>query len=398
MRKALFCILGYAACMVAGSELRAQTPRLTGIQQHYEKAQTALAAGQTELAASEFREILRLDPQNASAHANLGIVAFRQKDYAQAAQEFRAALKLQPGLANAKAFLGMSELRLGHSAAAAPLLQESFEHLLDNHIKREVGMDLISLDYQSARLDRSVDVLRVLEGMEPAAPDVLFTAYRTYSDLAARSLSALAQSAPDSPEMHEILARAAASQDDFSGAISQYRKALEMNPNLSGVHYELGQMILASSQAEPALADAENEFKQSLAGDSASPQSEYMLGEIAWLRSKPEEGLEHDQRALSLQPGFVDAHIAAGKTLTRLGRPREALSHLEEAVRLDPRNEVAHYRLAQAYRQLGRTAEAAREEEAFRKLRSAQEPLRALYQQVQERSVVHQSIAPTEPQ
>jgi tetratricopeptide (TPR) repeat protein len=260
-------------------------------------------------------------------------------------------------------------------------------------------MDIISLDYQSADPDRAADVLKALLRIRPVTPAVLYAAYRTYSDLAARALSNLAETAPDSPQMHQILAQASASQDDFPGAIAQYRKALEADAHLPEIHFELGQMILADSQAEPARAEAEKEFNLSLAGDPGNADDEYMLGEIAWLRSKPEDALAHYTRALSFKPTSVDAHIAAGKALTLLGRPDDALHELREAVGLDSRNEVAHYRLAQAYRRLGRIQDADQEEAAFRKLRDSHEPVRALFQQVQERRLImHQTVDTNEPQ
>jgi predicted Zn-dependent protease len=104
------------------------------------------------------------------------------------------------------------------------------------------------------------------------------------------------------------------------------------------------------------------------------------------------------EEAVRLRPGFVDAHIALGKALTTLGRPEDALLHLSEGVRLDPQNEVAHYRLAQAYRKLGRAEDAERESAMFRKLRDSHLPVRELYQQVQERAVPRQTVAPGEPQ
>jgi predicted Zn-dependent protease len=85
-----------------------------------------------------------------------------------------------------------------------------------------------------------------------------------------------------------------------------------------------------------------------------------------------------------------------GKALTALGRPADALARLTEAARLDPQNEVAHYRLAQAYRKLGRREEAEKESAIFAKLRDAHLPVRALYQQVQERAVPPQTISPGE--
>jgi len=379
-------------------QLSAQTDKRLGIAEHYKRAQEALQARRGAVAAEEFREILRLDPQNGSAHANLGLIAFAEKDYAQASQEFRAALKLQPSLSNATAYLGMTELRLGNRAEARRLLEEAFKRLQDANLRSQAGMDLITLYYGSGDLDRAVDTLRILLRTRPPAPAVLYTAYRTYSDLAARSLSELAQAAPDSAQMHQVLAQALASQDDFPGAIAQYRKALEIDPQLAGIHYELGQMILSNSQEEPARREAEKEFQSALASEANNAYAEYMLGEIEWLRSKPAEALGHYTRALELQPDFVEAHIAAGKALTSLGRPTEALSHLLEAARIDPRNEVTHYRLAQAYRKLGRGQDADREGETFRKLRDSHEPVRALFQQVQERSVLRQTIRPGEPQ
>jgi DNA-binding SARP family transcriptional activator len=71
---------------------------------------------------------------------------------------------------------------------------------------------------------------------------------------------------------------------------------------------------------------------------------------------------------------------------------------LLEAVRLDPQSEVAHYRLSEAYRKLGRPQDAERELVTFRTLRDAHAPVKALYQQVQNRSVRQQVVGPEEPQ
>ncbi len=56
--------------MITG-RIAAQTSHWPEIQQHYKLAQEALQAKQDAVAEREFREILRLDPKNASAHANL---------------------------------------------------------------------------------------------------------------------------------------------------------------------------------------------------------------------------------------------------------------------------------------------------------------------------------------
>jgi cytochrome c-type biogenesis protein CcmH/NrfG len=44
---------------------------------------------------------------------------------------------------------------------------------------------------------------------------------------------------------------------DASAATIEYRKALELEPKLRGVHYELGEAILQDLRQAPALAAAE---------------------------------------------------------------------------------------------------------------------------------------------
>jgi len=378
--------------------LAGQTPNRQEVLSHFKRATDAERAGQNDIAVREFREVLRLDPLNAEAHANLGVIAYTGKDYALAAEEFREARKLRPTLWNADALLGMSELRLGHPREAKALIEESFRHVQDTKLQSQAGLDLISIYFQDHELPRAVEVLQALGHANPNDPSLLYTAYRTYTELAAHTLVTLSQVAPESAEMHRILAQTAENQDDFPGAIAQYRKALEISPGLPGLHFELGQAILESSTSESARLEAENEFRRALADDPADAKSQYMLGEIAWLRSDPNQALEHYQEAVRLQPDFVDARIALGKALTSLGRAGEAIQQQSEAIRLDPQNEAAHYRLAQAYRKLGRAEEAEREFTIFRKLRDSRVSTRSLFQQVQGGALLHQTVAPNESQ
>jgi tetratricopeptide (TPR) repeat protein len=378
--------------------MSAQTTDSTAIQEHYQRAEQARKAGQNEIAIKEFREILRLNPGNAEAHANLGVIAYTSNNYAEAENEFRAALHLRPSLWSAKAFLGMCEVRLGHSRQAKPLLAESFGHIEDTQLKSQTGMDLISIYGRDKEFAQALEILQVLERGHPNDPNLLYTAYRTYTELAAGTLAMLAQIAPESAQMHRILAQAQQNQDDFPGAIAQYRKALEIDPKLPGLHFELGQVILANSTGESARQEAEKEFLLALAENPADANSQYMLGEIAWLRAKPDQALEHYAAAVRLEPDFSDARIAMGKALMSLGRAEEALQQLSEAVRVGPQNEVAHYRMAQAYGKLGRKEDAERELAVFRRLRDSHLSAQALYRQVEEHAVPRQTVAPDELQ
>jgi tetratricopeptide (TPR) repeat protein len=53
-------------------------------------------AGKPDEAITEYKEAIRLDPKNASAHYNLAIVYLKKKDNTSAIAELRQAAKLSP--------------------------------------------------------------------------------------------------------------------------------------------------------------------------------------------------------------------------------------------------------------------------------------------------------------
>jgi tetratricopeptide (TPR) repeat protein len=352
-------LCGYALAQNSGKE---------ELMVHYRRAEEALRTGHSDTAAAEFKEILKLDPGNPEASANLGVIAYKQADFPQAKQLFAGALKRNPSLWDAKAFLGLADVRLGDAEEGIPLLTESFPHVLNASVKIDAGVALIRYHQEKKTLGEVVDVIRELEETNSDNPEVLYVVYRAYSDLASQTLAALAQKAPDSGRMHQILGEAAMTQDDFPAAILQFRKSIEIDPKIPGVHYELGRAIFTNSQDPAARQEAQQEFEAELSFDPADFNSEYELGEIYRLGLHLQFAEEHFERALQLQPTFVDAHVGLGTVLMDEGKPADAIHQFAEAVRLDPDNETAHYKLAREYRAIGRDQDAAKEMIEFQKL------------------------------
>ncbi len=392
LRGGVGSLLLLVAVSVLPTKLEGQAPQLRDVRQHLARGREALKANQLDQAAKEYREVLQLNPASAEAHANLGLIAFTQARYAEAAPAFRAALKLRPELRSAQAYLGLTEVRLGNAGAAVLLLTESFPRLHDPILKIRAGMELTRIHVEAKEFDRGLDVLRVLQKTSPSNPDVLYTAYRIHSDFAAQALATLVQGAPQSARVQQVLAQALESQDDVASAIAQYRRVLEIDPQLLGIHSEIGRLLLVISQQEVARQQAQKEFEAELALNPLDANSEYELGGIYWLRSDLDQAVRHYTRALDFKPDFVNAHIALGRVRMAQGEPESALAHFLEAARLDPQSDTARYRLAQAYRKLGRTQEADRERAAFQQLRDSQAPLRALYEQFQRRATSSQTI------
>ena len=358
------------------------TGRKQEIKLHFERAQAALKANSPDVAVNEFRAVLTLDPNNVEARANLGVIEYVKGDYTQASEDLRQALKLQPSLWKVEALLGMCEKRLGRLQSAQALLEKSFPHLQDPKLRTQVGMDLVELDYQNGDMASAVEVLPVLEQLNPTNVDVLYIAYRTFSALAEHAVDSIALTSPDSARMRQIMAQHLVNEGDIPGAIGQYRKALGLDPSLSGAHFELGEAILQNSKSEPAREQAQKEFEASLALNPYDSKSEVWLGIVYSLNQDLKMALKHYTRALELDPNDIDAHTGVAKVLMAMGQTERAREQLLEAIHLNPLNAVAHYRLSTVYRQLGRTSDARRELATFNEIQEHKKRITTVYQQM----------------
>jgi tetratricopeptide (TPR) repeat protein len=374
--------VGLVCCVFLCQLAQAQSDNLQQIRSDYQAGEKALNTDHLDLAEQEFKDILRVDPANPEVRANLGLVAFKRGDYATASKQFEAALKLKPALWNAEAFWGICEYRLGNLNLAQPHLERAFPHLREENLRTQVGLELISVLRTRGEVTRSVSLLEALRQTEPRSPEVLYTAYRTYSDLAAHALSDLAAYAPGSARIHEVLAQSLMNQNDYPRAIQEYQKALKIDPGLTEIRFELGQAILANSVDQASRAEAKSEFEAALASNPNDADSEYELGEIAFLDSDLGASELDYSRALSLRPDFTNARLGLAKVLTAKNQPEKALSCLLDAEHTEPRNASVRYQLAVVYQRMGRGAEADRELAAFQKLRKSQDATHSLFQEI----------------
>jgi len=352
------------------------------IHEHLQKAAEYLKANDPKTAAKEFEAVLALDPKNAEANANLGVIAFFQRDYKDASRFLGKALAIDPSLTKTQALLGICERRLGQRSAQA-LLEKSFSALKDKNLQIQVGMELAGIYDQQGNLDRTASVMRSLVDIDPDNIEILYMAQRIYSELADDTLNKLAILAPGSARMQQVIAQHLINAGDLKGAIEHYRKGLEIDPRLPGVHYELAEAILESSPTDPqAQAGAEKELGAAVKHDGDSAGTECVLARIASRRSDLDGAYAHYSRAYALNPGAAEAQIGLGRLLTTMDKPQEAAKYLRMAVQSDPLNGEAHYRLASICRKLGLGDEAAKEFRLFQEIKQTKTSLKELYRQM----------------
>jgi tetratricopeptide (TPR) repeat protein len=276
----------------------------------------------------------------------------------------------------------MCESRLGQPSAQA-LLEKSFPRLEDKNLQIQAGMELAGIYLQQGNLDRTASVMRSLVDLDPDNVEILYMAQRVYSDLADDTLNKLAILAPGSARMQQVIAERLINDGDLKGATEHYRKALEINPRLPGVHYELAEAILESSPNDAQVqAEAEKELEAAVKSDGDSAKVECVYARIAARRSDLDAAYAHYSRAFALNPGEVEAQIGLGRLLANMQKPEEAAKYLRMAVKSDPLNEQAHYRLASVCRSLQLKDESEKEFRLFQEIKQTKKRLRDLYRQM----------------
>jgi tetratricopeptide (TPR) repeat protein len=303
---------------------------------HSDRAQEFLKQNKPELAIPEFRAMVALDPNNVDARGNLGVLLFFQGDYSAAIPQLRAALRLRPTLWRMQALLGMAERRTGSSQSALADLEKALPKLREEQIQIDAGMELIEIHTATGDLDKAAATVSALRTLYPTNTDVLYASYRIYSDLAGEAMLSLSLVAPKSARMHQVMAHELEKHGDDQAAIRNYREALKLDPKLPGLHFELAEMLNASSVAAEQQ-EAEGEYKAALSVNQFDERAEFRLGDISSRRGDVQEAYAHYSRAVQLQPNDAEANIGLAKVLMQMNEPDKAEPLVQRWTPLVPR-------------------------------------------------------------
>jgi cytochrome c-type biogenesis protein CcmH/NrfG len=375
---AVVLLLGRISCL---SQVAPSPP--AEMQSHSQKAKQYLSQNRPDLALREFRAMVALDPNNADARGNLGVLLFFQGDYGDAIPEFRIVLKEEPLLSKIQALLGIAEKRTGDISAGRQNLEQAFPKVQDKKIRVETGMELIEIYSATGDLDKAAVIVADLRRIDPTNENVLYTAYRIYSDLSAESIIGLSLVNPASAQMNQAMAHELAKRGSSAEAIASYRAAIKLDPHLPGIHFELAEMLRTLSTAE-GLQESEKEYKTAVEENPFDEQSLCRLGDIAFERGDYKGAGEVYRRALQLRPNDPEANVGLAKVVMERDEPQKAEPLLEHALQADPTNALAHFRLSTVYRQTGRLADAKREVQEYQKYKAIKEKLRTIYHDLHE--------------
>jgi tetratricopeptide (TPR) repeat protein len=347
-------------------------------QEHARRANEFLKTNQPTKAIPEFTALVAAAPDNVDAQANLGVLLYFQARYPESVEHLRKAVQLNPSLSKIQGLLGLCEYQLGQSDNARVDMEAALPNLPDPKFRKEVGLTLVQIE--TARQDLTAASVTVgrLKDQAPTDPEILFASYRIQSDLAGEALLTLSLAAPQSGQMQQAIAHELERVRDLPGAIASFRKAIALNPELPGIHFELAE-ALNGSDSQTDRAEAEREYVIALVKNPHEVQAAVRLGDIYADRNDLDKAANSYQRALTQQPNDADASLGLARIYSERNENDKALPLLVSVVQVDPTNMLAHFRLSALYRKLHRPEDAKHELAEYQRYKAIKEKLREVY-------------------
>ncbi|MGA7805003.1 tetratricopeptide repeat protein [Bradyrhizobium sp.] len=260
-----------------------------------------IAAQQGDLANAErlMRQEIGLRPNNAASHHNLGTVLQQQGRMVDAADAHRQAVLLNPNYAQA-------QLALGNALKA--------QHMLDGAMQAYQAALAIKPDYPEAH--NNIGVVLQMQGRLGEAASAFSTAAATpvYAE-ASFNLGVV---------LHQM--------GDLDAAEAAYRTAIARQPEIAVAHNNLGTVLKDQDRLDAAV----TAFEQAIALKPDYAEAIYNHATVLQQQGKLEDALAAYGRALALRPDHLDAINNAGIVLQELGRHRDAIELYRRVVGPSP--------------------------------------------------------------
>ena len=284
-----------------------------------------IAINKPDEAINEAERYLQFKPDDPEAFEIIGVGYAAKGKLDEAERHIKKALRIDPNKNSAKLTLARIYMGQGNKQGARSLLEE----VINNDKKSRPAYYLLAnLEMSSGNLDKAVKVYKTIAEIEPRDTYATFRAAMLYfssGKLAEAETIAedLLKRFPERPEGHML-----------KGFIHYYRK--EFDKAITELQTSL--------KAEP---------RKRITGDFVQLQpwlhTYYFLGLSYYHKGALEQALSQFNKALDLNPSFVQARLLVSIILLKQKRIDDAITEAKRVLEHDEGNAIAHNILGSAY-------------------------------------------------
>jgi tetratricopeptide (TPR) repeat protein len=333
-------------------------------EQLFREAVEAQQHGDDALAVAKYHALIKIRPDNAAAHANLGAALSHLRRFDEAIAEYELALAAAPDQVQIRANLALANYKAGRIDRAAAEFEK-----LHSVAPQEKRFTLLLADCWLQQGENR-KVIALLEPLDAQNRDDLTFSYLYGTALMRDDRQERGQEVMDrilrngdSAQARVLMASARMKMQDWKGAKADLERAIEIDPALPGLHSLLGVVLdelmdtTASAQYQKELEVNPNEFS-----------ANFHLGVYALHDNRVETAEAYLVKALDMRPGDPGALLQLANVRSAQGKREEARTLLEGIIQRYPDFREAHVVLASVYYRLKRKDDGDRENEIARQL------------------------------
>ena len=294
----------------------------------------------------EYRNVLRIDPANARAARQLGLLHYKLGEIGQAFPYLLKAGELAPDAHDVRLKLGTIYLLAGKTDEA----RREVTFVLEKEPKNLDGLALLAA--MATTPEELDDAIRRLEAAQVDLGDraklhmALGTLYSRKRDVARaeRAFQEAVAKEPKSVEAHLALGTFYVDKRDLAQAEREFKMAADIAPIGSPTRMRLSNFYF--------LVQRPDEAKRILS-EITQKAPDYLpawrrLAEIALDEGNYDESLKALQPVLKKNPSDLEGRLLQGRVRLAKHETTDAIQDFQHVLKLEPRNALAHYQLGLA--------------------------------------------------
>lgn len=326
-------------------------------------------AGDIVGAIDAYQAALRIDPKQAGVRSNLGAAYVRLGKFDEAIEQYQQALAID-GNPAFRFNLGLAY----YKAARLPEAIDAFQKVLAAAPDNKPAVLLLGdAMLQSGQFKQVVELLSPRDEQFQTDPGFAYVLGTALLRIGERSRGQIYLDrifkAGESAEGHLLMGTALIENREYPAAITEIKKAIELNPSLPTVHTVYARALLGAGDHDAAL----RELQRAVVASPNDFEANLELGALLRRDERHQESEHYLRRAVELRPQDATARFGLAGALLSLGHVDESRTLLEGVVKDAPDYTAAHVMLATAYYRLKLKEDGDREKAIADRLREKEQ-------------------------